>query len=72
MNKTTIYLVTVNGKISQEAYKTLEEASRFIMGRVLNKAPYKLTDDEWQAGNYGYRTVEYKDNVYQIHDVRVA
>ena len=69
--KKTIYLVTVNGKVSQEAYKTLEEASRFIMGRVLNKAPQRLTNDEWQAGCYGYRTVEYKDNVYQIQDVVV-
>lgn len=30
----TIYLVTVNGKVSQEAYKTLEEAQAFVKDRV--------------------------------------
>jgi hypothetical protein len=30
----TIYIVTVNGKISSEAYNTLEEAQDFIKGRI--------------------------------------
>ena len=72
MNKTLIYIVTVNGKVSQEAYKTYEEAARFVMGRIENKAPHLLLDDEWQGGNYGYMTIEHKGNVYQIHDVRVS
>ena len=67
-----IYIVTVNGKLSQEAYKTYEEAARFVMGRIENKAPHLLSDDEWQCGNYGYTTIEYKDNIYEIHDVRVS
>lgn len=39
---TYIYLVSVNGKISQEAYATLEEAQAFVKDRVwLDSVPKK-------------------------------
>lgn len=55
----TIYLVTVNGKVSQEAYKTLEEAQAFVKDRVwLDSVPreygelYKDLKD--LSGKYSY------------------
>ena len=58
-----IYIVTVNGKVSQEAYKTLEEAQEFIKSRIYYK-------DGWSMKPY-YMVVEDTKNRYEIHDVRV-
>lgn len=58
----TIYIVTVNGKVSQEAYSTLEEAQQFIIGRTgiadIISRNYVIVEDT-------------NDNRYEIHDVRV-
>lgn len=59
----TIYLVTVNGKVSQEAYKTLEQAQDFIKSRV----DYSK---EWNTTAY-YRVVDTSGIKYEIHDVKV-
>lgn len=58
----TIYLVTVNGKVSQEAYKTLEDAQDFIHSRsgVIGK-----------RGKHGYAIIEENGIRYEIHDVKV-
>ena len=57
----TTYIVTVNGKISSEAYKTLEEAQKFIISRTgianIIQKNYLIAEDN--------------DNRYEIHDVRV-
>lgn len=59
----TIYLVTVNGKVSQEAYKTIEEAQQFIISRTgianIIQDNYLIAEDT-------------NDNRYEIHDVKVA
>ncbi len=59
----TIYIVTVNGKISSEAYRTLEEAQKFIISRTgianIIRENYLIAEDT-------------NDNRYEIHDVRVA
>ena len=58
----TTYIVTVNGKISSEAYKTLEEAQKFIISRTgianIIRENYLVAEDT-------------NDNLYEIHDVRV-
>ena len=58
----TIYIVTVNGKISSEAYKTLEEAQKFIISRTgianIIQENYLVAEDT-------------NDNLYEIHDVSV-
>lgn len=59
----TIYLVTVNGKVSQEAYKTLEDAQRFIHNRT-NVPIEKL-------GEHGWVIIEKNGLRYEIHDVIV-
>jgi hypothetical protein len=59
----TIYIVTVNGKISSEAYNTLEEAQDFIKGRI----DY---NGGWSTKPY-YMVVEDNKNKYEIHDVTV-
>lgn len=57
-----IYIVTVNGKVSQEAYKTLEEAQQFIISRTgianIIQDNYLIAEDT-------------NDNRYEIHDVKV-
>mgnify|MGYP003496425561 CR=1 FL=1 len=57
-----VYIVTVNGKVSQEAYKTLEDAQRFIIGRTgianIISENYLIAEDT-------------DDNRYEIHDVVV-
>lgn len=60
------YIVTVNGKISQEAYKTLEEAQEFIYSRT--------NEPKGTIGKqHGYVVLtDNKNNRYEIHDVRVA
>lgn len=59
-----IYLVTVNGKVSQEAYKTLEEAQDFIYSR----GPGELLD---RTSNGRYLKLKNDKYTYEIHDVRV-
>lgn len=59
----TIYLVTVNGKVSQEAYKTLEEAQDFIHSRTGEKSS--------KRGDRGYVIIEENGMRYEIHDVKV-
>lgn len=60
---TTIYIVKVNDKVSSEAYKTLEEAQKFIISRTgianIIQDNYLVAEDT--DGNH-----------YEIHDVRVA
>ena len=59
-----IYVVTVNGKISSEAYKTLEEAQEFIYRRT--------NEPESTIGERGYVILtDDNKNRYEIHDVRV-
>lgn len=58
----TIYIVTVNGKISQEAYSTIEAAQKFVIGRTgiadIISRNYVIVEDT-------------NDNRYEIHDVKV-
>ena len=62
----TIYIVTVNGKISQEAYKTLEEAQEFIYSRT-NEPKSTI------GKRHGYVILtDDNNNRYEIHDVRIA
>lgn len=61
---TTIYLVTVNGKVSQLAYKSLSEAQEFIANRC------KPVDLENQQAYYNVlSTQDY--SWYRIEDVKV-
>lgn len=59
---TTIYIVTVNGKVSSEAYNTLEEAQQFIIDRTgianIIQNNYLVAED-------------IDGNRYEIHDVVV-
>jgi len=59
----TIYIVTVNGKVSSEAYKTLEEAQDFIYNRT--------GEQSTERGEHGYVIIEKNGTRYEIHDVRV-
>lgn len=61
----TVYLVTVNGKASQEAYKTLDEAQDFIYSR----GPGELLD---RTSNGRYLKLKNDKYTYEIHDVKVA
>ena len=60
----TVYIVTVNGKVSSEAYKTLEEAQEFIYSR----GPGELLD---RTSNGRYLKLRNDKYTYEIHDVRV-
>lgn len=60
-----VYIVTVDGKISSEAYKTLEEAQDFIYSR----GPGELLD---RTSNGRYLKLRNDKYIYEIHDVRVA
>lgn len=57
-----VYLVTVNGKVSQEAYKTLEEAQQFIISRT---GIANIIQDNYLVAE------DTNDNRYEIHDVVV-
>ena len=59
----TIYIITVNGKVSSEAYSTLEEAQDFIHHRT--------NDPSLKRGDHGYAIIEHKGYRYEIHDVVV-
>lgn len=59
----TVYIVTVNDKISQEAYSTLEEAQDFIHGRTSEKRSVR--------GEKGYVIIQENGYRYEIHDVKV-
>ena len=56
------YIVTVNDKVSSEAYSTLEEAQKFIISRTgianIIQDNYLIAEDT-------------NDNRYEIHDVVV-
>ena len=56
--KMNIYLVMYNGKVSSEAYRTLEEAQNFCESRY---GTFKETDWRYSDG----------ENVYIITDVQV-
>lgn len=58
-----IYLVTVNGQVSNEAYKTLEEAQDYIIRRT--------GYEHKKPGPMGYLSVELNGSLYRIQDVRV-
>ena len=61
----TVYIVTVNGKVSSLAYNTLEEAQEFVANRV------KPEDLDGQEGYYNvFSSKDYQ--TYVIADVRVA
>ena len=61
----TVYIVTVNGKISQLAYATLAEAQQFIENRC------KATDLDDQGEYYNvFSTVDY--SWYKIEDVKYS
>lgn len=62
----TIYIVTANGKISQEAYKTLEEAEAFINSRHGNTGLDQVLKQD------GYYIGTKNGTRYEIHDVRVV
>lgn len=65
MKITTVYVVKCNGKISQEAYSTLEEAQKFIASRV------NISVSEDKIGDIGFNYVEDENNQYSIHPVSV-
>ena len=60
----TIYIVTVNGKISSEAYSTLEEAQDFIYSRGAGE----LLDS---TSNGRYLKLRNGKYTYEIYDVVV-
>ena len=60
----TIYIVTVNGKISSEAYSTLEEAQDFIH--------HQTNEPSLKRGDRGYVIIEQNGYRYEIHDVKVS
>lgn len=65
MKITTVYVVKYNGKISQEAYSTLEKAQKFIVSRVNVSVP------EDRFGDIGFNYIEDENIQYSIHPVSV-
>lgn len=61
----TIYIVTVNGKISQLAYETLAEAQQFIKNRC-NPDNLKNQGEYYNV----FSTVDY--SWYKIEDVKYS
>lgn len=60
---TTIYIVQANGKVSQEAYASLQEAQDFITER---------TGIHFDIDKYAMNTTDpFTGTIYEIHDVRV-
>lgn len=61
-----IYIVQVNGKVSQEAYGTLEEAQAFITSRTdinFTSEPYTMsTRDHFTQTDYEIHVVRVKEN----------
>lgn len=55
-----IYIIVCNGKVSSEAYRTLEEAQKFCETRAGN---LQKTGNGWRYEN--------ENNSYVIQDVRV-
>ena len=55
------YIVTANGKVSSEAYTTLEEAQDFIHNRT--------GVAENKRGIHGWAIIEENGTRYEIHDV---
>ena len=56
------YIVTANGKISSEAYTTLEEAQDFMYSR----GPGELLE---RTSNGRYLKLKNGKYIYEIHDV---
>ena len=71
----TVYIVTVNGKVSQEAYSDYQDAARFVVSRAcpeLWRASQKSLDQRLEEiGNTGFISLEREGNVYKIHYVMV-
>lgn len=61
---TTIYIVTVNGKVNTEVYSTLEEAQDFIYSR----GPGELLE---RTSNGRYLKLKNDKYTYEIHNVEV-
>ena len=76
MKNKEIYIVTVNGKVSQEAYSDYQDAARFVISRAcpeLWRASQKALDQRLEeTGNIGFISLEREGNLYEIADVRVA
>jgi len=51
-----IYVVSANGKVSQEGYTSLAKAQEFIKGRY--GCPVKIDDFMFGCGNIVYRILE--------------
>lgn len=62
-----IYIVTVNGKISSEAYNTLEDAQDFVKERTW----YDVMPERFGEAYYKDVPDLSGKNLYSIHDVRV-
>lgn len=60
-----VYIVQANGKVSQVAYKTLEEAQDFLYSR----GPGELLE---RTSNGRYLKLKNDKYVYEIHIVRVV
>ena len=60
-----IYIVKVNGKLSSEAYSTLEEARDFIASKL------NIDHDIKELLQEGYTSLENNGILYEIHDVTV-
>lgn len=62
-----VYIVTVDGKVSQEAYSTIEKAQEFVYKRA-NIQDWEQRKAEKSGG---YVIVEEGGVRYEIHDVIV-
>ena len=51
----TVYIVTANGKVSQEGYQSLADAQRFCSTRI--DAPYRLTDYLYMSYHNQYKII---------------
>ena len=63
-----IFLVTVSGHISQEAYATIDEAREFVLGRLKND---KEAHDKASLQHYLISVVDKRGLKYQIELVTV-
>lgn len=68
MTMKDVFLVTVSGHISQEAYATIDEAREFVLGRLKND---KETHDKASLQQYLISIVDKRNVKYQIEVVTV-